>query len=183
MNHFQLHQVNCLLLRFESDVSFFNHLSHKFILWNVKVAALGFFNEAIMLHLIAIISLLLFLQSQIFLIVFFIVVNAFFLLTLALEHIINHGLYVSRLGLLLNLSPVLHDGILEFDPLFVFVKFIFIIFIWLSFVVVKDVIESQWVLRSKYRRLDLLLRPFQVLPPAFDFIELVVAEDENRNRR
>ena len=62
---------------------------------------------------------------------------------LLLEHLIDHVRDVTRLVLLLNDGPLLHDGILQLDSQLVLAQELFVILNVAALIVVEDVIESQ----------------------------------------
>ena len=82
----------------------------------IKIAILGFLLERLLLFLLAL-SMPFYLRFQflLFPLLISIVTALLITVTLLFEHVVDHFLQTARLGLLLDLGPVLHYSIFEFD--------------------------------------------------------------------
>ena len=144
LDHLLLHHVDSALLLFKCVVRMLVHLRHELVLLDVQVAVFGLLSKADAIVLAAL-STPLQLLLLLLLVFFFAAISVSTIVTLALEHVVDHSLDISRLSLLLDLRPILHDRILEFDSLFVRVEFEPVSFHRLPIIVMEDVIEGERV--------------------------------------
>ena len=144
LDHLLLHRINVYLLLLQALPCFFDILVQVEELLFVEVAILGVVLQPLVLGLCALFPSLKF-GLHVFLGLLLIqeVRSIFLSCALLLQHLIDHVGDVTRLVLLLNDCPLLHDGILQLDSQLVLAQELFVILNVGALIVVEDVIESQ----------------------------------------
>ena len=180
--HFLLHGVDVALLLLQSAISCFDHPLHELELLLAQVALLGLALQLRVFPLSALFALGQPRSPGLFLLL---CVNDILATAIAgsfaLEHVVDHALDVARLRLLLDLRPVLHDRVFEFDAELVPSQRLPVPFDAVPFVVVEDVVESKRVIRPVDISLDLILGSLEILTLALDLFEFIMAEHKDRD--
>ena len=130
----------------QSAVSCFDHLLHELELLLAQVALLGLALQLRVFPLSAVFALGLTLSPCLFFL--FLILDILGIAvagSFTLEHVVDHALDVARLRFFLDLRPVLHDRVFEFDTELVLSHRLSVPLDAVSLIVVENVVESKRV--------------------------------------